>query len=137
MKLATFKARVEAADTSGMFKSSFRNRRCIIFFEWTGDKRDKTPPDFSAADGELMAFAGLWDSWKDRETGKTVTSCTIIVREADAWSAKYHDRMPCMLHPRDFDGWLDGRAERDLLMQPPRELREWIVSKRVNVSGYV
>lgn len=139
MKLATFNARVEGVDTSGMFKSAFRNRRCIIpasgFFEWTGEKGDKTPHYFSAADGELLAFAGLWDSWKDRAAGEEIASCTIIVREADAWTSRYHDRMPCMLHPRNFDDWLAGRAGKDLLMAPPRALQEWIVSKRVNRTG--
>jgi putative SOS response-associated peptidase YedK len=139
MKLATFNARVETVDTSGMFKGAFRNRRCIIpasgFFEWTGEKGDKTPHYFSAADGQLLAFAGLWDSWKDRDTGEEIVSCTIIVREADAWSAQFHDRMPCMLHPKDFDDWLDGKAGKDLLMRPPRPLQEWIVSKQVNRTG--
>ena len=59
----------------------------------------------------------------------------MIVREANAWTAQYHDRMPCMLLKQDFDAWLDGSGGMELLKQPPRELREWIVSKRVNKAG--
>lgn len=39
-----------------------------------------------------------------------------------------------MLHPKDFDAWLSGEGGKEVLMQPPPELREWIVSARVNNS---
>ena len=45
-----------------------------------------------------------------------------------------HDRMPAMLGPQGFQAWLDGSGGRELLMEPPPELREWIVSTRVNSS---
>ena len=135
---ATFNSRVETVDSAAMFRDAYKRRRCIIpasgFFEWTGPKENRTPHYFSAADGSLLAFAGLWDRWKN-EAGEEIVSCTIIVREADDWTAKYHDRMPAMLHPKDFDRWLDGEGGKDLLMQPPPTLREWIVSQRVNKSG--
>ncbi|BCB17892.1 SOS response-associated peptidase [Bosea sp. ANAM02] len=138
-KLATFNARVETVDTSGTFKHAYRSCRCIIpasgFFEWTGEKKDRVPHFFSAADGDLLAFAGLWENWRNPETGEDITTCTMIVREANAWTAQYHDRMPCMLLRQDFEAWLDGSGGMELLKQPPRELREWIVSKRVNKAG--
>jgi len=28
-------------------------------------------------DGEPMAFAGLWEHWKDRERGEVIDSCAI------------------------------------------------------------
>lgn len=136
---ATFNARVESVATKPTFRSAFRSRRCIIpasgFFEWTGPKGDKTPHFISAADGALLAFAGLWERWKDPETGQEIISCTIIVRDPVAGIATLHDRMPCMLHPRDFDAWLDGSAGEKLLMDPPPALRDWIVDRRVNKSG--
>lgn len=93
------------------------------------------PHFFSAADGDLLAFAWLWANWRNPETGEDITTCTMIVREANAWTAQYHDRMPCMLLRQDFEAWLDGSGGMELLNQPPRELREWIVSKRVNKAG--
>ncbi len=139
MKLATFNARVETVDTSGMFKHAFKTRRCIIpasgFFEWTGEKKDRIPHYFTAADRDLLGFAGLWENWRNPETGEEIITCTIIVREADEWTAKYHDRMPSMLLPGDFEAWLDGSGGKELLRQPPRALQEWIVSKRVNKAG--
>jgi putative SOS response-associated peptidase YedK len=32
-------------------------------------------------DAELFAFAGLWDSWKDKETGKALESYTVITTD--------------------------------------------------------
>jgi len=68
----------------------------------------------------------------DLAAGEDVISCTIITRAADRWMSKLHDRMPVMLNPKNFDAWLDGSGGRELLEQPPPELREWIVSTRVN-----
>lgn len=136
---ATFNARIETVDTGGMFKQAYLKRRCIIpasgFYEWTGPKGDRVPHYFTAPDGQLLGFAGLWERWRNPETGEEVTSCTLITRDANKWMSAYHDRMPAMLLPEDFDAWLDGSGGKELLMQPPRELREWIVSARMNKTG--
>ena len=67
---ATFNARAESVADKPMFRNAFKERRCIMpasgFFEWTGEKGAKQPHLFTAADGSpLLAFAGLWDRWKD------------------------------------------------------------------------
>lgn len=115
---ATFNARVETVDTSPMFRDAFKRRRCIVpasgFFEWTGEKGDKTPHYLTAADGALLAFAGLWERWTSPE-GEQIVSCTMVVRDANEWTLKYHDRMPSMLPPADFDKWLDGTAGKEVL----------------------
>jgi putative SOS response-associated peptidase YedK len=135
---ATFNARIETVDTSGMFKQAYVKRRCIFpasgFYEWTGPKGERIPHYFTAGDGALLGFAGLWESWRDPE-GNGVTSCTIITRDANKWMSVYHDRMPAVILPGDFSAWLDGSGGKDVLMQPPQELREWIVSQRMNRTG--
>jgi putative SOS response-associated peptidase YedK len=135
---ATFNARIETIDSSGMFKQAYVKRRCIIpasgFYEWTGPKAERVPHYFTAPDGQLLGFTGLWEVWRDLE-GNEITSCTIITRDVNEWMAQYHDRMPAMLLPADFDAWLDGSGGKDLLQKPPRELREWIVSQRMNRTG--
>ncbi len=138
---ATFNARVETVAEKPMFREAFKKRRCIIpasgFYEWTGDKKDRQPHLFTAADGSsLLAFAGLWDQWKDRATGETILSCTMIVSGASEWMTDYHDRMPVLLDAKDFDAWLDGSMGSDHL-KPAAEsaLRQWTVSKRMNKTG--
>jgi len=45
----------------------------------------------------------------------------------------YHDRMPVLLEPKDFDRWFDGSLGAEAL-KPATDsaLREWIVSPRVD-----
>ncbi len=137
---ATFNARVETIATKPMFRDSFKRRRCIIpasgFFEWTDEATGKQPHYFSAADGALLAFAGLWDRWRNPETGEELLSCTMIVSGASAWMTPFHNRMPVLLAEADFARWLSGEAGTDVL-QPAAEsaLREWLVSRRVNKTG--
>jgi len=135
---STFNARVETVDTSPMFRDAFKRKRCIVpasgFFEWTGPKTDRTPHYFSAADGSLLGIAGLWESWQSSE-GEEVTSCTMVVRDADEWTARYHDRMPSFLQPDDFDAWLSGSVGKELLRKTPPKLQEWIVNRQVNKTG--
>jgi putative SOS response-associated peptidase YedK len=119
------------------FNTAAASSRASGFLEWTGEKRDKQPHLFTAADGSpILAFAGLWDRWRDPSSGEELLSCTIIVSGASEWMAPYHDRMPVLLAAKDFDAWLSGTLDADAL-RPAAEnaLREWRVSKRVNRSG--
>src|ERR1019366_3798817 len=79
--------------------------------------------------------AGLWDEWRDIETGLPVKSCTMIITEANDFVRSIHDRMPVILEIGDFDAWLDRSVGAELL-RPAADgvLRMWPASKRVNRS---
>ena len=81
----------------------------------------------------MLSFAGLWDRWKNPDTGEYAKSCTIIVTDANALTRPIHDRMPVILDQADFALWLKGAAGAELL-RPVAEnrLRMWPVSRRVN-----
>jgi putative SOS response-associated peptidase YedK len=49
------------------------------------------------------------------ETGEPVSSCTIIVSDANALTRPIHDRMPVLLDKADFEPWLSGAAGAELL----------------------
>src|ERR1700761_2362994 len=138
---ATFNARAETVAEKPMFRGAFKYRRCIIpasgFYEWTGGKGVRQPHFFTAADGApLLAFAGLWDRWIDPDNFDDVVSATIIVSGANAWMRPYHDRMPVLLEPQDFDAWLDGSLGAEILKPAAEEkLREHQVSPRLNRAG--
>ena len=57
-----------------------------------------------------MGMAGLWESWTGPD-GEAVETYTIITTAANALVARYCDkdekRMPVILHPEDYDFWLD------------------------------
>lgn len=64
-------------------------------------------------------------------------SATIIVSGASEWMTPFHDRMPVLLTPDEMDGWLSGELGPEVLKPAPESaLREWVVSKRVNRTGY-
>ncbi len=60
----------------------------------------------------MLLVAGLWDSWKNRETGETVPSCTLIVTDANPFMADIRDRIPVFLLPEAVDPWLSGGSRR-------------------------
>jgi putative SOS response-associated peptidase YedK len=95
----------------------------------------KQPYYISARDCSPLSFAGLWDEWRNIETGEPAKSCTIIVTAANEFTRAIHDRMPVILDPPQFGRWLTGAAGTGLL-KPAREdlLQMWPVSRRVNSS---
>jgi putative SOS response-associated peptidase YedK len=124
-----------------MFRDAFKRHRCIIpasgYYEWIARPNGKQPIFISAADGGVLSFAGLWDRWKNPETGEQVVSCTIIVTDANALTRHIHDRMPVLLDEADFTRWLSGAAGAEILQPAPDDrIRSWPVSRRVNKTGF-
>lgn len=123
-------ARAESVAEKPAFRSAFRHRRCLIpadgFYEWQArGKGPKQPYVITLAEDGLMAFAGLWESWRDPESGVEVESATIITTDANAGLSAIHPRMPVIVDPADFETWLDPQSEledlRGLLRPPPEE----------------
>ena len=134
-------ARSETASTLPAFANPFKFRRCLLpadgFYEWKRSGKVKQPYCFEVNDGELFAFAGIWDKWKDA-TGRTVETCSILTTMPNAVTSLIHDRMPVILGPSDYDLWLDPgmhnvSAVSDLLKGFDASLmRSHPVSQRVN-----
>ena len=66
----------------------------------------KQPYCFEVNEGQLFAFAGLWDRWRD-PSGQWLKSCSILTTTPNALSSSVHDRMPVILDPDSYDLWLD------------------------------
>ena len=134
-------ARSETAATKPAFRDPLTNRRCLIpadgFYEWQRTGKAKQPFCFEVNDGELFAFAGLWDRWKD-PSGQWVKSCSILTTTPNAVTSAVHDRMPVILDRADYDLWLDpGMTNVDAvseMLKPydARMMRCYPVSSRVN-----
>ena len=106
------------------------------YYEWQDTPNGKQPWYFTARDGSpLLTVAGLWDQWKNKETGERIKSCTMIIRDPNYFVAEVHDRMPVLLMPDQFDHWLSGKKGVEELKPVPNDyLQRWAVSKRVNRS---
>jgi putative SOS response-associated peptidase YedK len=61
------------------------SNRCLIpadeFYEWRKTVRPKLPFAIAMKDGRPFSFAGLWENWKDPESGEWLRSCSIITGE--------------------------------------------------------
>ena len=112
----TINARSETVDEKPSFRSAFKRRRCLIpasgYFEWKKiDKKTKQPFNITMKDQSLFNMAGLWESWKNPEDGKTIKSFSIITVDSNTLTSEVHDRMPAVLSPASFDIWLDAEFQ--------------------------
>jgi putative SOS response-associated peptidase YedK len=113
------------------------------FYEWQAAPGRKVPWRITSKDGELFAFAGLWERWEKAPDGVTVESCTIITTGANALAARLHDRMPVILPADTYPAWLgeDDVSPPELLVllkpYPADAMRAYRVSTAVNsVKNY-
>jgi putative SOS response-associated peptidase YedK len=139
-------ARGETLAEKPAFRGSLKYKRCLIladgFYEWKGadGKKVKTPFFIHMKDRKPFAFAGLWDSWNSPD-GSLIKSCTIITTEPNELTGIIHNRMPVILHPRDYAKWLDPSPQTPDQLKPliksfPAELMDaYPVSTLVNTPA--
>ncbi len=138
-------ARAETIATTPAFRSSFQKRRCIVpadaFYEWERLSPEIRQPNLiRRADGEPLAFAGIWSPWRDpaEPESEWLHTFTIVTTTANATLAPIHDRMPVILPASAWAEWLDPApgetaALLGLLVPVPDDLLvRYPVSKRVN-----
>jgi putative SOS response-associated peptidase YedK len=107
-------ARGETLAEKNTFKNAYRRRRCVIpadgFYEWklNPDGKTKQPMYIRLKTGKPFGLAGLWEQWQD-EKGNEMRSATIITTRPNELMATMHDRMPVLLHEKDFRRWLDRK----------------------------
>lgn len=135
-------ARVETLGERPVFRTPLAARRALVpadaYYEWyIGPGSPKQPHAIVREDGELLAFAGLWERWRST-AGEELLSCTIVTMASAGAVAYLHDRMPVVLPPELWDDWLDpgrcapGEALALLAAAGVPELVEYPVSNRVN-----
>jgi putative SOS response-associated peptidase YedK len=139
-KYKTINAKAETVAKLSSFREPFRNKRCIVpatgFYE--PDKKHYSKPPFpwhyfQLKDQSLFGFAGLYDIWKDKQTGKEIYSYTIITTTPNNVVGKYHERMPVILEKDDEETWLNPDitepAQLSPLLKPypADKMEEWQV----------
>ncbi|MBI3169999.1 MAG: SOS response-associated peptidase [Chloroflexi bacterium] len=105
-------ARGETLAEKPSFRGGFKYKRCLVladgFYEWKSlpGGKTKTPYFIHMKDRKPFAFAGLWDEWQSPDGG-ALRTCTIITTDPNELMSSLHNRMPVILHPKDYDLWLD------------------------------
>ncbi len=113
-------ARVETVDSKPSFRSAFAKRRCLLpadgFYEWLKVEQDgkarKQPYYIHRADGGELAFAGLYELWRDKSLPDDhprawLWTSVIITTTAPDEVGRIHDRMPMVIDPAHWADWLD------------------------------
>jgi len=106
------------------------------FFEWRAIKgaRAKQPYAIAMKDGSPFGLAGLWENWRNPNTGEWERTFVIITVPSNNLVAQIHDRMPAILEPKSYGRWLGLEPNpRELLITYSSEpLTMWPISTRVN-----
>ncbi len=126
-KYSMFNAKAETAHKSAAFKEPFRKRRCVVpvhgFYEWS---RSQTPhnsagdklPYFIVPEGhEGLLIAGLWDRWRNRESGEELLSFTVLTTSAAEGMQFLHHRQPVMLSLSEALQWMDMSVPTEALAE--------------------
>jgi hypothetical protein len=89
------------------------------------------------SEGELFAFAGIWDRWKNARR-YAVETCSILTTTPNAVTAAVHDHMPVILDLDSYDLWLNPELRNvDFVSEPlkpfnAQAMRSYPISTRIN-----
>ncbi|MGH9604544.1 MAG: SOS response-associated peptidase [Terracidiphilus sp.] len=148
---STINAKSETVSTSPVFREAFKRRRCLVpaewFYEWQKTERQKTERQKTGAKTKqpwaialktrsLFAFAGLWETWKDKSAGRTLETYTVLTTDPNELMQPIHTRMPVILAREDYARWMaptdPTHLPVDLLRPfPAEEMTAWKVGEAV------
>jgi putative SOS response-associated peptidase YedK len=106
-------APAETLEERPAYRKTFDTQRCLVpangFYEWSARGTRKQPYKIAVRNGNLIAFAGLWERWAP-EAGEPVETFTIVTTRASKLVSEVHDRMPVIIAPADYQRWLTAPA---------------------------
>lgn len=141
LKYNTINAKAERVADAPAYRGPFRRRRALIMadgmYEWAATSDGKQPYYIRLKGGEAFCFAGLWDQWRDPDSGEVIESCSIIVGPANDLVQPIHNRLAVILPPDAYEHWLDPASDIDALKgllnpYPADGMEAWPVSRHVN-----
>lgn len=139
--------RSETAASKPAFRRALKRHRCLIpadgWYEWRRgpEKGEKHPFFMTTTDGSSLAFAGIWETWRDPKADEDVppvVSCSVLTTDAVGNLSEIHDRMPLLMPREQWSHWLDPDTEdvSDLLRPPSLDVVDQLelrpVSDKVN-----
>jgi putative SOS response-associated peptidase YedK len=123
-------ARAETVAVKPSFRAAFARRRCLIpadgYYEWMTEGKAKQPFYIYRTDGGLLAFAGIYELWRNAELPDDhedawYWSASIITTQAADEIGRIHDRTPMVIAPENWSDWLDpANKDKELMMAAMR-----------------
>jgi len=144
VRFKTFNARSESIEHKPSFSSSFKSKRCIIpvkgFYEWQHLGKEKRPWYIYHIENEILSIAGLYDEWVETNTGKVLSTFSVITTDANDLMAEIHNsakRMPVILDKMNEIKWINpdtSLSDAMILLKPCRSeiLKAHTISPLVN-----
>jgi putative SOS response-associated peptidase YedK len=122
-------ARAETVESSRLFRRAYEQRRCLIpadgYYEWQARSgRRKQPYYIHRADGQMIAFGGIWETWHEGDEDE-IRSAAILTTPASEPMQALHDRMPLVLEQDTWEEWLLGDDPHDLLRPAADDTLAW------------
>lgn len=137
-------ARSETVAEKPAFRAALRRRRCLVvadgFYEWQKQNGAKQPFYIHLRTSRPFALAGLWEHWEAADAS-VIESCTLLTTQPNDLLRPVHNRMPVILHPKDYDLWLDPEIQQVDRLHPlflpysAEEMEAYPVSRWVNSPG--
>jgi putative SOS response-associated peptidase YedK len=123
-------ARAETVTEKPSFRNAFARRRCLIpadgYYEWMTEGKAKQPYYIYRADGGLLAFAGIYELWRNSEFPEDhqdawYWSASIVTTQAADEIGRIHDRTPMVIAPDNWGDWLDpANKDKELMLAAMR-----------------
>lgn len=116
-RYSMFNAKSETVDTSRAFRQPFARRRCVVpvsgFYEWAKVEGRKLPYYIRPHQAPGLLLAGIWDRWRQPDTGESLDSFAILTTAANPGLEFVHTRQPVMLSAEQIRRWLSPDVPAD------------------------
>jgi len=144
LRNTAFNARAETVWEKPVFRKAVQSGRCLVsahgFFEYHTESNKKTPYYIKLKNGDIFAFAGIYDQWVNPATAEIITSFSIITTIANPLMEEVHNvkkRMPVILSVENERNWINPDLSVDslnaILTPFPHELMEaYPVSSKIS-----
>lgn len=147
IRFQTFNARAETIHEKASFRSAVKDKRCLVlvngFYDWREVGGKNFPYYIKLPEEKVFTLAGIWDSWKNKQTGETKRTFSIITTKANPLMERIHNkkkRMPVILDKDLENRWLEKDldvTEINSFLKPfdENKMEAYPVSKIISKRG--
>lgn len=146
IKFMTANAKAETIFEKKLYSKAILERRCIIFidgfYEWRHEFGKKYPHFIYPKNDSAFFIGGIWNEFKNSETGEIKQTVSMITTEANPMMAIIHNskkRMPLIFNPENALDWISCSLSQNEIIEMMKPYDEnnmsfHTVGKKINSS---